>query len=99
MGAQEMAINEIERIRGAVLSQSYAFSEHAYDEMTEDNLDVLDVEAALLTGKIEQVLTHDPRGTRFVVHGVATDQETQVGVVTRFVQDDMLLIITVYQID
>ena len=94
-----MANSEIERIRESVLNQSYTFSEHAYDDMTEDNLDVLDVEAALLTGTIEQVLTHDPRGTRFVVHGVATDQETQVGVVMRFVQSNKLLIITVYQID
>ena len=94
-----MANNEIERIRESVLSQCYTFSEHAYDEMTEDNFDVLEVEAALLTGTMEQVLTHDSRGTRYVVHGVATDQETQVGVVMRFVQSDMLLIITVYQID
>lgn len=94
-----MANSEIGRIRESILSQSYTFSEHAYDEMTEDNLDVLDVEAALLTGTMEQVLTHDPRGTRYVVHGVATDQETQVGVVMRFVQSDKLLIITVYQID
>jgi hypothetical protein len=94
-----MARTEIERIRDAVLNQRYVFSEHAYDEMAEDKLDVLDIEAAVLTGKLEQVLTHDPRGTRFVMHGVATDQETLVGVVMRFVQRDTLLVITVYQID
>jgi hypothetical protein len=32
--------------------------------MGEDNLDVLDVEAAILTGTIDEVLTMDPRGTR-----------------------------------
>lgn len=66
--------------------------------MDNDNLDVLDVEAAILTGKIDQVLTKDPRGTRFVVIGQATDQTTPVGVVVRFVERDRLLVLTVYEI-
>ena len=66
--------------------------------MDEDNLDVLDVEAAMLTGEIDQVLTKDPRGTRYVVIGLATDQSTPVGVVVRFVERDQLLIVTVYEI-
>jgi hypothetical protein len=36
-------------------------TEHAYDEMAEDNLDVLDIESAVLTGTIDQTLTMDPR--------------------------------------
>jgi hypothetical protein len=44
-------------------------------------------------------ITEDPRGTRYVVIGSATDLETQVGVVVRFVDDDQLLIITVYEVD
>ena len=92
-----MATSDIERIRDCVLDQKYSLTEHAYDEMTEDSLDVLDVEAALLTGTIEQVLTHDPRGTRYVVRGLATDQQTQVEMVARFVEEDELLIITVYE--
>jgi len=66
--------------------------------MDEDNLDVLDVEAAMLTGEIDQVLTKDPRGTRYVVIGLATDQSTPVGVVVRFVERDQLPIVTVYEI-
>ena len=93
-----MASREIERIRNAVLDRRYTLTEHAYDEMAEDNLDVLDVESAILTGEIDKVLTMDPRGTRYVVIGKATDQETQVGVVGRFVQHDQLLVITVYEI-
>ena len=76
----------------------YALSEHAYDEMAEDNLDVLDVEAALLSGRIEQTLTRDPRGTRYVVVGTACDELTPVAVVVRFVERDQLLVITVYEI-
>ena len=54
--------------------------------------------SAILTGQIDQVLTMDPRGTRYVVIGNATDQATPVGVVVRFVEHDQLLIITVYEI-
>jgi hypothetical protein len=93
-----MASRELERIRNAVLDHRYSLTEHAYEEMNEDNLDVLDVEAAILTGDLDRVLTEDPRGPRFVVVGSATDEETKVGVVVRFVQRDQLLVITVYEI-
>jgi hypothetical protein len=84
----------LEQIREAIVEHRYVLSEHAYDEMTEDELDVLDVEAAVLTGKIEKTQT----GRRYVVVGTACDQWTRVGVVVRFVEHDQLLIITVYQI-
>jgi hypothetical protein len=92
-----MASHELERIRNAIFDHRYSFTEHAYEEMDEDNLDVLDVEAAILTGEIHQVLTNDPRGTRYVVVGNATDQQTVVGVVARFVEHGQLLIITIYE--
>jgi hypothetical protein len=94
-----MARPELERIRSAVLDGRYALTEHANEEMDDDNLDVLDVESAILTGEIDEVLTKDPRGTRYVILGTATDLETEVGVVVRFVEHDQLLIITVYEID
>jgi hypothetical protein len=59
-----MASRELERIRNAVLDRRYTLTEHAYDEMAEDKLDVLDVKSAILTGEIDKVLTMDPRGTR-----------------------------------
>ncbi len=93
-----MAGRGLERIRDAILDHRYSLTEHAYEEMDEDNLDVLDVEAAILTGEIDQVLTVDPRGTRYVVVGNATDQQTAVGVVVRFVERDQLLVITIYEV-
>ena len=54
-----MSQNVLNQIRDAVLAGRYAMSEHAYDEMDEDNLDVLDVEAAILGGRIDQALTRD----------------------------------------
>lgn len=93
-----MASREVERIRNAILDDQYTLTEHAYEEMDDDDLDVLDVESAILTGEIEEALTMDPRGTRYVVVGKASDQETPVGVVVRFVEHDQLLIITVYEV-
>ncbi len=43
-----MASRELERIRSAILEHRCVLTEHAYDEMAEDDLDVLDVESALL---------------------------------------------------
>ncbi len=94
MPPQEMLI----RIREAVLKQQYALSEHAYDEMDEDDLDALDVESAILTGSIEKELLNDPRGIRYVVVGTGCDLRTSVGVVVRFVEPGRLLVITVYEI-
>jgi len=93
-----MSQKVLNQIRDAVLTGRYALSEHAYDEMDKDNLDVLDVEAAILSGRIEQTLTRDPRGTRYVVVGTACDESTPVAVVGRFVERDQLLVITVYEI-
>ena len=93
-----MASRDLEKIRLAVLDQRYNLTEHAYDEMDQDRLDVLDIESALLTGQVQQILTQDARGKRFVVVGHATDLRTPVGVVVRFVRDDELLVLTIYEI-
>ena len=92
-----MASRELERIRNAVLDQRYTLTEHAKDEMDADSLDALDVEAAILTGQIDQKLTNDPRGTRYAMTGKATDEATFVSVVVRFVEHDELLVLTVYE--
>lgn len=93
-----MVRRALERMRNAILDHCCSLTEHAYEETSDDNLDALDVEAAILTGEIDQVLTADPRGTRHVVVGKATDRKTAVGVVARFVEGDKLLIVTVYEI-
>ncbi|MGD0090178.1 MAG: DUF4258 domain-containing protein [Planctomycetota bacterium] len=81
-----------------MLDQRYALTEHAYLEMDADKLDVLDVESAILTGRIHQVLTDDLRGPRYVVHGKACDEVTPVAAVVRFVANGQALVITVYQL-
>ena len=85
----------LEAIRRAVLEQRYVLTPHALLEMREDRLDVVDVESAILTGRIERVFEDDQRGPRYEVVGKGCDQLTEVGVVARFV--GAMLIITVYE--
>ena len=71
---------------------------HAMEEMAEENLDIHDIEHALLIGKISRIEKDDPRGTKYVVEGVAVDGQTPIGVVGRFTTAGRYLIITVYEI-
>jgi fructose-specific phosphotransferase system component IIB len=71
-------------------------SAHAMEEMAEDLLDIFDVEKAVSTGRIHRIHKDDFRGARFVIHGLAADQQTRVAVVGRFVDGRRFLIITVY---
>lgn len=71
---------------------------HAAEEMAEDDLDILDVEQALMTGQLVRTEKDDPRGTKYVVEGVASDGETSVGVVGRFQGAERYLIITIYEV-
>lgn len=71
---------------------------HASEEMAEDDLDIDDLEHSLLNGSIARIDRDDPRGTKYVVEGVAVDQVTPVGSAGRFVSPERYLIITVYEI-
>ncbi|MCB0127982.1 MAG: DUF4258 domain-containing protein [Caldilineaceae bacterium] len=93
-----MPRSNIERIREKIRLRQYDMSGHAMEEMAEDDLDIEDVEQAILNGRISRVERDDPRGTRYVVQGTAVNGETPVGVVGRFVTTGRYLIITVYEI-
>ena len=73
-------------------------SAHAMEEMAEDDLDIEDVEQAIMNGRISRRERDDSRGTRYVVEGTAVDEMTPVGVAGRFTTTDRYLIITVYEI-
>lgn len=88
----------LRRIRGAIVSGEYDLTRHAIDEMAEDGLSILDVESAILDGEIAKTETDDPRGPRYVIIGLAEDQKTEVGVVGRFTETGIYLIITVYEV-
>ena len=85
----------LEDMRRAVLDQAYVVTPHALFEMREDRLDLVDVESAILTGRIEREFVDDPRGPRYEVVGKACNLITDVGVIARFA--GAMLIITVYE--
>jgi len=78
--------------------RQYDMSAHAMEEMAEDGLDIVDVEHAVLHGEITRIERDDPRGTKYVIEGIAADEPLLVGVVGRFLQTGRYLIITVYGI-
>jgi hypothetical protein len=88
----------IERIREKIRLRQYDITVHAVEEMAEDNLDILDIEHAILSGRIAKVEKDDPRGTKYMVKGFAVDGQTLIGVVGRFTNTGRYLIITVYEV-
>jgi len=70
---------------------------HAEEEMAEDR-SIIDVEHAILTGRVARIERDDPRGSRYVAEGTAMDGATRVGVVGRFSSSDRYLVVTVYRI-
>lgn len=93
-----MARRTIERIREKIRLRAYDMTVHAAEEMAEDDLDILDVEQALMTGQLMRTEKDDPRGTKYVIEGLATDGETSIGVVGRFQGAERYLIITIYEV-
>jgi Domain of unknown function (DUF4258) len=88
----------LDRIRAAIRNAAYDVTAHAIEEMAEDTLDVVDIETAILNGRLVKTDRDDPRGTRYTVHGVGADGITPVGTVGRFTGTGRYLIITAYEI-
>lgn len=86
------------QIRVAIRDGAYDMTVHAVEEMAEDGLDLMDVEAAILNGRVIKREKDDPRGIRYTVHGAGTDWITPVGTVGRFTETGRYLIITVYTV-
>ena len=88
-------IEVIKQIREKIRTGNYELTRHAEEEREEDNLEVVDLESAIINGKIVKKLTHDPRGTRYVLRGCATDERI-VRVVCRILASGKLRIVTSY---
>ena len=84
----------LRNIRRKIQSDAYEMTDHARTEMTDDGLEVADIEHAILTGKIVRTLTEDARGVRCVIVGQSNDR--QVSVVCRLRETGMLRIVTVW---
>ncbi|MGH2352833.1 MAG: DUF4258 domain-containing protein [Chloroflexota bacterium] len=94
-----MTRRPLQSIRDAIISGEYDLTRQAVDEMAEDGLLLADVESAILTGEIKKVETDDPRGPRYTVVGLSEARKTEVGVVGRFTETGVYLIITVYEVN
>ena len=89
----------IDIIRRKVRNGEYEFTvPHFFEEMADDDLQLVDIEAAILNGKIRRRFTRDPRGARYEVVGVSTDGR-QVAVICRIKDTGKLLFITTYVIE
>jgi hypothetical protein len=93
-----MPARVLNRIRELIRQGRYDLTDHAWDEMVDDNLLLVDLETAILTGEIVSEDSGDPRGTVYKIHGVGTDRKTKVGAAVRFNDERDALIITVYEI-
>ena len=71
----------------------YYLTEHAFDESLTDNVDIFDVEHAILTGKIRRAW---PREGKYEVVGPATDGR-YLGLVCRITLGQKVRVITVYK--
>jgi hypothetical protein len=89
-------MSTIKRIRRAVHERRVEFSDHALEEMDNDELTVSQVRTVLLHGALFARKSDDPRGVRYVVRGAVNDDD--VDVVCRFLDTEMLWIITVYAV-
>ena len=93
-----MARRILDRIQTAIRNGEYDMTVHAVEEMAEDQLDLTDVEAAILSSRVVKTEEDDPRGTKYVVHGAGANGISPVGTVGRFTETGRYLIITVYEV-
>lgn len=84
----------LNRIRTAVNQKRVELSDHALEEMDNDDLTLDAVKTVLLYGELHRTYDDDPRGVRYVVRGAIG--EAEVDVVCRFKEEALLWIITVY---
>ena len=91
-----MSARLLQRIQTAIVQGEYDVTVHAVEEMAEDGLDIFDVEAAIASGQVTKTETDDPRGARYTIVGTAVDERTRVGVVGRFKETGIFLIVTAY---
>lgn len=91
-----MAPRILTRIREAVAAGDYDVTRHAVEEMAEDGLLISDVEHVLVTGVLSRRAADDPRGPRYTISGRSEDGR-HVGVVGRFTDTGIFLVITVYE--
>ena len=92
---------DLEGIQSLIREGKYEYSFHAQQERLEENLDVAEIEEAILNhGEIVEQYPHDPRGESCLVLGFVSVQPTHVvlGWARRKREEEKILrVITVYR--
>ncbi len=91
-----MTINDIKR---CIIEKSYEFSFHAQQERLEDDLDITDIEAAIMNGEVLEDYPDDPRGESCLLLGYVKENPLHIVVGwarMKFSDKKALRIITVY---
>ena len=89
----------IDSLRKKVMAGEYEFAiPHFFEEMANDDLDLIDIETAIASGHIRRRFTKDVRGTRYEVVGNTADGR-QIGIVCRIKENGRVLFITTYAIE
>lgn len=90
---------QIDEVRRLVRAGRYEVSIHAQQERLEEDLDISEIEAAILAGEIIEDYPDDPRGPTCLVSGKAGSRPVHVVVgwaPTRGEGGQVLRVITVY---
>ena len=94
-------VMDLEEIQSLIREGKYEYSFHAQQERLEENLDVAEIEEAILNhGEIVEQYPHDPRGESCLVLGFVSVQPTHVvlGWARRKREGEKILrVITVYR--
>ncbi|MGQ9627473.1 MAG: DUF4258 domain-containing protein [Anaerolineae bacterium] len=91
-------MGRLQKIRQKIIDRAYFLSAHAEEEMWADGLERVDVENAMLKGRIKKRLIANLRGTRYCIEGPTLDGRL-IHVICRFHETMELIIITVYALE
>lgn len=92
-----MTTADLRRLQSAVAEGRYDLTQHAVEELADDDLDILDLESAVAAAILLRVQTDDARGARYTVAGPSVDEQRRIGVVGRFTDEGRFVVITVFQ--
>lgn len=92
-----MTTADLRRLQSAVVEGRYDLTQHAVEELADDDLDILDLESAVAAAILLRVQTDDARGARYTVAGPSVNGQRRVGVVGRFTDEGRFVVITVFQ--
>lgn len=87
----------LQRVRARVRNRRYVMTVHAWEEMESDGLSILDVESAILSGRVTERQLDRPWGERkYVIRGRTLEGDDSIVVVAKLGPTGQVVILTVY---